>query len=129
MAWGNFLLDKGFNADAAITKYRAVKLVATNGSESVTPVTASSDLTIGVAQFGVTDAERAKGKGASVRMAGVTIMELSGNVTRGAEVMAHTDGTARLAATTGNRVIGIALDGGASGDQIPVFLTPAGRAI
>jgi hypothetical protein len=120
--WGNFVLDKGFDAAAAITKFRAVKLVATNGSEAVTPVTASSDVTIGVAQFGVTAGEITKGKGASVRMAGVTEMELSGTVTRGQEVMAHTDGTARLAATTGNRVIGLALDGGVSGERIPVFL-------
>jgi uncharacterized protein DUF2190 len=127
--WGNFILDKGFNAAVAITKYRAVKLVATNGSEAVTPVTASTEVVIGIAQFGVTAGEILKGKGASVRMAGVSLWELSGSVTRGQEVMAHTDGTARLAATSGNRVAGIALDGGASGDRIPVFLTPAGRAL
>lgn len=127
--WGNFVLDKGFDAAAAITKYRAVKLVATNGSEAVTPVVASNDLTLGVAQFGATDAERAKGKGASVRIIGVTLMDITAAVTRGQEVMAWTDGSARVAATAGNRVIGIALDGGASGDRIPVLLTPAGRVI
>jgi uncharacterized protein DUF2190 len=127
--WGNFVLDKGFNAAAAITKYRAVKLVATNGSEAVTPVTASADITVGVAQFGVTAPEIAKGKGASIRMAGVTPMELSGTVTRGQEVMAHTDGTARVAATVGNRVIGLALDGGASGDRIPVLLYTGQRVL
>lgn len=127
--WGNFLLDKGFDAAAAIGKYRAVKLVATNGSEAVTPVTASSDLVAGVSQFGATADEINAGKGASVRMAGVTVWELSGNVTRGQEVMSHTDGTCRAATGAGNRVAGIAMDGGVSGDQVPVFLTPAGRVI
>jgi hypothetical protein len=77
-ATGNFLLDKGYDAAAAITKFRAVKFSA---AETVTPVTAATDVPCGVAQVGVTAGELALGKGVNVRTAGITEME-------GAEAMA-----------------------------------------
>ena len=40
MATGNYILDKGYNAAAAITKFRAVKYSA---AETVTPVTGIAD--------------------------------------------------------------------------------------
>lgn len=61
MAYGNFILDKGYDAEAAITKFRAVKLGAT--AEGVTPVTAAADDVLGIAQFGVTAGEIAAGIG------------------------------------------------------------------
>ena|SRR3990167_1222146 len=128
-AWGNFVVDKGFDAAAALTKFRAVKLVATNGSEAVTPVTAATDNVIGVAQFGVTAAEILQGKGASVRLMGITEMETAEAITRGRRVSISANGRVQTVATgvVGDTVIGIAMDGcDGAGDRIPVFLSMPG---
>jgi hypothetical protein len=124
MASGNFVIDKGFNAAAAITKFRAVKLSA---AETVTPVTAVGDLAIGVAQFSVTAPEIAKGKGASVRLLGITELEASGAVAVGDLVAMAADGRAKTGApAAGDRILGIALKAAANaGDRITLFLTPA----
>ena len=45
MADSNFVLARGFNADAAIVKNRAVK--KGTAAESVTPVTAAGDVVLG----------------------------------------------------------------------------------
>ncbi|KKW09708.1 MAG: hypothetical protein UY48_C0055G0011 [Candidatus Gottesmanbacteria bacterium GW2011_GWB1_49_7] len=128
-AWGNFIVDKGFDAAAAITKFRAVKLVATNGLESVTPVTAATDNVVGVAQFGVTAPEILKGKGASVRLMGITEMETAEAITRGRRVSITANGRVQMASTgvVGDTLIGLAMDGcDGAGDRIPVFLNLPG---
>lgn len=122
MAWGNFVLDIGFDASAAIVKFRAVKLVATNGSEAVAPIAAEGNEVVGVAQFGVTADEILKGKGASVRLMGVTEMEAGGAITRGDEVGIDAVGKA-VTANTGSRIVGKAMTGcAADGDRVAVFL-------
>lgn len=119
-SFGNFILDKGFNAGAAITKFRAVKLSAT--PETVTPVTAVGDNAIGVAQFGVTAAEILRGKGASVRMLGITEMEASEAIAIGDVVVLAADGRAATTPVAGDRVIGTCLEpAGAAGDRCTVF--------
>lgn len=105
-ATGNFILDKGYDAEAAITKFRAVKLGT--AAESVTPITAQGEDGVGVAQFGVTTAEIAKGKGASVRHQGITEWETNAAVTKGVDVTVAADGRCEPAAT-GDRVWGKAL--------------------
>jgi hypothetical protein len=125
-SWGNFVLDKGFNAAAAITKFRAVKL--TTAGETVTPVTGVGDVVIGVAQFGVTAGEITKGKGASVRMMGVTEMEASEAIAIGDIVVLASDGRAATTPTAGDRVLGICLEAaGAAGERCTVFLGLPGR--
>lgn len=101
--WRNFVLDKGFDAGGAITRYRAVKLSAEG---TVIQVTASTDATVGVAQEAVSAGEQARGKGVPVAVEGITIMEAGGAITLGSEVMADTSGRAVTAATATNRVIG-----------------------
>ena len=124
MAYGNFILDKGYDADAAITIYRAVK-VGTS-VEGVTPVTALSDEVLGIAQFGVTAGELALGKGCSVRLEGISEVEISAAIARGARVGIIADGRVRTAAA-GDRVIGVALAAGTNaGDRIPVRLNLPG---
>lgn len=104
MATGNFVLDKGYNAAAAITKFRAVKFSA---AETVTPVTAATDQIAGIAQFGVSAAEIAKGKGASVRVEGITEAEASAAIAIGALVELIADGRVRTAtASSGARIVG-----------------------
>lgn len=122
-AYGNFVLDKGYDAAAPITKFRAVKFSA---EETVTPVTAITDQIVGVEQFGVSAAEILKGKGASVRSAGISEMECSAAITVGAAVSAGTDGRAKTAAT-GERVIGQCVKGTANaGERAAVRLTLPG---
>lgn len=122
-SFGNFVLDKGFRAAGALTKYRAVKLTA---ADTVNVVTAVGDLAIGVVQFGVTSGEILKGKGASVRMAGITQLEAAGAVAVGDLVAMAADGRAKGAApAAGDRILGIAMEAaGGAGEYCTVFLTP-----
>lgn len=134
MAYGNFILDKGYDADAALTKFRAVKRTSTG----VTPVTASTDALLGIAQYGVTTDEIAKGKGASVREMGISEWEAGGAVALGAEVMADSSGRCvTLAATvaaslnTGvvannNAITWTAVNPGTGGNSITVTLVDPG---
>lgn len=118
-SYGNFVLDKGYDAAGAITKFRAVKMSA---EETVTPVTAITDQVVGVEQFGVSAAEILKGKGASVRIAGISEMEASAAIVAGASVSIASDGRAKTAAT-GERVIGLCLEGaGNTGERCSVAL-------
>lgn len=104
MAWGNFILDVGFNASAALTKYRGVKLTA---AETVGPVTAITDNPIGWEQFGVTAPEIAKGKGSSCRVEGVTEAEASGAIAVGALCQLEADGrVSSIVGASGKRIVG-----------------------
>src|SRR5215467_7444988 len=105
MAWGNFLLDSGFDAAAAITKFRCVKLSA---AETVTPVTAITDTVIGVSQFGVASSEILRGKGASIRIWGVTECEAAGAIAVGQRCQLETTGrvSAEVGAS-GKRLVGV----------------------
>jgi hypothetical protein len=121
---GNYIQDKGYDAAAALTAFRAVKFSA---AETVTPVTAVTDAIAGVVQFGVTAAEILKGKGASIRVEGDSIMECGGNIAIGALVCINASGQA-ITATTGDRVIGTCVEANAdgSGGFARVHLNPAG---
>jgi hypothetical protein len=119
MATGNYLQDKGYDAAAAITKFRAVKFSA---EETVTPVTAITDVIAGVAQVGVSAGELAKGKGVAVRQDGSTEWECSAAIAVGALVSAGTDGRCKTAAT-GERVHGHCEEAtAAAGDRARVHL-------
>lgn len=122
-AYGNFVLDKGFKAAAALTKFRAVKGTGNDGE--VTPVTAVGDVVIGVAQYAVSAAEITKQKLASVRMAGISEMECAGTIQQGGLVCINASGQA-VAGTATNRIVGVALADGASGNRIPVALIIGG---
>ena len=118
-AFGNFVLDKGFKAAAAITKFRAVKGTGVDGE--VTPIAATTDLALGVAQYSVSAGEITKQKLASVRMAGISEMECGGTINQGTLVTLTATGTI-VAGATGTRVIGTAMADGVSGNRIPVAL-------
>jgi hypothetical protein len=120
MAHGNFVLDKGYRVAAGqvISKYRAVKFSA---AEIVTPCTAITDRPAGWAQFGVTAAELLKGKGASVRVLGVTEAEAAGAIAVGAEVQLESDGrVSSVVGASGKRLVGTCVGhaAGAAGDRI-----------
>jgi hypothetical protein len=120
MSVGNYVLDKGRKPESALTIYRACKVGS--AEESVTAVTADTDLLEGVVQFGVSAGELTKGKLASVRMEGITPWEAGAAITKGALVTIDASGRC-IAATTGKRVHGRALYVAAnSGDVIGVEL-------
>ena len=108
---GNYIQDKGYNAAAALTKFRAVKFSA---AETVTPVTADTDVIAGVVQHDVTAGEITRGKGASIRVEGDTLMECTGNIAIGALVVVAADGRATTG-TAGDRVIGHCVEANADG--------------
>lgn len=126
MATGNFLLDKGYRAGAAITKFRAVKFSTT--PETVIPVAAITDQVIGFAQFSVSAGEITKGKGTLVRTTGITEAEASAAIALGAAVSIGADGRVKTAAV-GERVVGMCAGhpAGAAGDRITLDLTVAGH--
>jgi hypothetical protein len=123
MAHGNFILDKGYDAAAALTKYRAVKFSA---AQTVTPVTAIGDLIAGFTQFSVSAAEILRGKGASVRVAGVTEAEAAGAIAIGAQVQMEADGrVSALVGASGKRIVGrcVGHASAAAGDRISLHVT------
>lgn len=102
-AYGSYGKDLGFDAAAAIEKFRFVKL--SGAPETVTPVTGVADQPVGVAQFSVTAAEILKGKGASVRVSGVSEVEVTVAVNEGDLAGLNADGTCSIAAA-GDRIVG-----------------------
>jgi predicted RecA/RadA family phage recombinase len=103
-ATGNFVLDKGYRAAAAITKRRAVKFSA---AETVTPVTALGDTIAGFALFSVAAGEITKGKGCTVRQQGIVEAEASAAIAIGAVVELIADGRVRTAtASSAARIVG-----------------------
>lgn len=120
----NYIQDKGYNAAAAITAFRGVKFSAV---ETVTPITAVTDLCAGIAQVGATAGEIAKGKGVSIAVEGDSVMEASEAITVGTLVSVSANGRAAVA-STGEVCIGVCVEpAGAAGEYIRVKLDLPGR--
>lgn len=118
MASGNFILDKGFDAATALSKFRFVKI---SGAETVTAVTGIADDPIGVNQFAVTVAQIAKGKGASVRLLGISEIETAGAVAVGDRLQLENDGrVSTVVGASGKRIVGKCVGSAAAnaGDRI-----------
>jgi hypothetical protein len=99
----NYIQDKGYDAAAAITKFRAVKFSA---EETVTPVTAAADFVAGVAQNDVTAGEILEGKGCVIAVEGDTEWECSEAIAVGQPVSIGTDGRCQVGVTAAERVHG-----------------------
>lgn len=106
MSVGNYVLDKGRIPESALTIYRAVKVGT--AEESVTAVTADTDLLEGVAMFAVSAGELTKGKRATIRMEGIVPWEAGAAIAKGALVGVDASGRCIVAAA-GKRVHGRAL--------------------
>lgn len=122
MASGNFVLDKGYNAAAALTKFFPVKFSA---AETVTPVTAITDRPIGWSQFGVTAAEILKGKGSDIRLMGITEAVAGGAIAVGDVCQLEATGkVTTLVGSSGKRIVGMCVGFAATndGDRISLFL-------
>jgi hypothetical protein len=119
---------KGYDAAVALTKKRAVKFDGTD-TFAVTPVTAATDVWAGVAMFSVSAAEILKGKGASVLVEGIAIMEAHEAISEGDIIAAFTDGTAQIAGS-GDRACGVARSScGSAGDEVAVQLDLPGSLV
>jgi hypothetical protein len=120
---GNFILDKGYDADGVIVKYRAVKAGA--NAESVQACNAKGETGLGIAQFDVTTADLTHGKGASVRRQGATEWEVGGAIQRHQHVTCDNTGKCIVAAV-GDVVWGEAeqTSDGSAGSRIRVTLAP-----
>lgn len=107
-ASSNFVLAKGKNATAAITKKRFVKVDGTD-HEGVKQCDAQGENAIGVSLFSVSAAEILKGKGCSVQMQGIAIVEASAALAEGSLVTTGTAGKAEAAAS-GDYVLGMVIE-------------------
>lgn len=124
MAWGNFVLDKGYVSDTVLTKFRAVKYSTT---EHVTAVTANTDEIAGFAQYSIATGELADGKDASVRLIGVTEAEAIGAIGIGAWVTLEADGRVSvLANASGKTIVGKCVGNPSTnaGDRIALLILP-----
>lgn len=106
-AYGNHILDKGYNVSAAVSKFRAVKLHATL-EDTVSPVSGVADDVFGVAQYEVTTAELAKKKRTRVRSRGITEMEAGAAIPAHQDVGVDTAGRC-IILVTGSRCVGKSL--------------------
>jgi hypothetical protein len=106
----NVVLSKGYDAAAAITKKRFVKIT---GEQQVSQCSVAGENAIGVAIFSVSTAEIAKGKGASVIEEGRAIVEAGVALVVGNKVATDNQGRAVVAVAT-NHVLGV-VEKGASG--------------
>jgi len=120
MTMRNQELIKTFYAEAAITKNRIVTHGAADNG--VTGATAATQSAIGVADD---VGQPTIGKTVDIIMQGVATVEYGANVTRGALLMADSQGraiTAAAAAGSNVRTIGIAMVSGVVGDLGAVLL-------
>ena len=120
-------LIKTFKAGAEIAKYRIVKF--DSDDDTVIQGAAATDALIGVAiqQGEAGDPAAASGERLDVALSGVTEVEYGGSVTRGDLLTSDANGKAVAAApATGanNRVIGVAMVSGVSGDIGSVRIAP-----
>lgn len=126
MATGNYVLDKGYVAAAQVSKFKAVKLSA---AETVTPVTANSDVVHGWPQFDVLTSEITRGKQASVRVEGITEAVASGAIAVGAICQLEADGrVSTVVGASGKRIVGRCVGSPATNanDRISMLINPNG---
>ena len=115
----NIGLTKSYLAEAAISAARIVKVGAAD--YGVLVAAAVSDKIIGIS----TEIDAASGERIDVVHEGIADLKLGGTVARGDLLTSDASGqgvTAAPAAGTNNRIVGMALISGVSGDIIPVKL-------
>lgn len=103
-------------ADAAISKGHAVKIGS--DSEHVAKAVLGTDLQIGIAQ----NAASALGDAVEVAVMGGAKGLAGGSITAGSKLTATTTGALVATTSANDQVVGIALDGAASGDLFDVLV-------
>lgn len=124
---GHYVLNKGFQANEAITQFRFVKLGT--GSRNVDICDTAGEAALGVCQEEITAADATNGRIANVAILGISLVESGAAVSAGAKVQTDASGRA-IAALTGDHVLGVALDAaGGAGEWIAVLLSGGGQPI
>jgi hypothetical protein len=126
MAGPNYVLDKGFEAAGAISRFHFVKL---NTSEQVSQCDAQGEASIGVCQDTITSDDATNGRVAAVRLFGISRV-ISGDTFSAVmtPVTVGADGRAEPA-TTGDRVVGYNLQTSVDGDHMDVVLIPSNHIV
>lgn len=125
MAGPNYVIDKGFKAGGAITKYTAVKLTA---AETVATSTSTVDAIIGISQEEISAADATAGRIVNVRLLGIS-RAIVGNATTtfGQFVTVNATGQVIGTTTAGQPVLGRVLQTVAvTGAHVDVVVVPAG---
>lgn len=123
MAGPNFVLDKGWLAGEAMTKYEFVKLV---GSETINACDTQGERALGVLQEEVSAADATNGRIASVRVLGISRVIAGATISEFDLLTVGADGRAEVAAT-GDVVVGTALQDAVDGDHMDILLSPSGH--
>lgn len=122
----NFVLDKGFQAQTAITKFSVVK--HGTADQTCTAVTGVNDAPLGVAMEDASAGDVTKGRIIDVRLMGIARCIAAAAITRGTRVRTNASGQVAAlsgAAGTVDNVVGITMfSSAATGDHIDVLLTP-----
>jgi len=120
MAGSNYILEKSYKTDTAISQFHAVKVT---GTELVAQCTVLSEEVFGIAQNDVTLTEAGEGKYCAVALMGAVRVIAGGAVTTGDRVYVNASGRIITGAGISN-FIGIALnDAAADGDHFDILIT------
>lgn len=118
------VLDLGFIANEAITKYRFVKGAGT-GDRSVDMCDSAGEVALGVAMHDVSSDDADENAHVNVRLMGIAVVEAGATVTQYAQ--AQTDGSGRaIDAAADDAVLGVFLSGGDVGEYVTVALSGPG---
>jgi hypothetical protein len=121
----NFVLDKGFQVQSAVTKFMVVKYGTAD--QTCTAVTGVNQVPLGVTQEDASAADVTKGRIVNVRLMGIARCIAGGAITRGTRVSVGATGKVlAMVGTVGvENSVGIAMmSSAADGDHIDVLLTP-----
>lgn len=121
----NFVLDKGFQAQSAVTKNFVVKYGTAD--QTCTAVTGVNQVPLGVAQEDASASDVTKGRIINVRLIGIARCVAGAALTRGTRVgVGATGKVVAMVGTAGlvENCVGIAMmSSAADGDHIDVLLT------
>jgi hypothetical protein len=122
----NFVLDKGFQVQSAITQFTFVKMGTAD--QTVTAVTGVNDKVLGIALESASAGDVTKGRIINVRLLGIGRVQAAAALVRGVNVRTNATGQAAAvsgAAGTVDLVAGILMySSAATGDLVDVLLTP-----
>lgn len=122
----NFVLDKGFQTQTALTQWAVVKYGTSD--QTCTAVTGLNDLPLGITQEAAVAGDVTKGRIVNVRLMGISRCIAGAALTRGTRVRSSATGTVVAASGTAGTVdnmVGILMfSSAATGDFVDVLLTP-----
>lgn len=116
--YANIILSYLFDGTGTMAQYRFVKLAS---DTQITPVTATSDLVVGVALETTAKTDLP----VQIGVDGIFPVECGGTVTRGKMVEITANG--RVKDYSSGKIVGMALKSGTSGDIVPVLVRRVGN--